>query len=198
MTIALPPAPVAVRTRSQLVGTGFACAGGLMFFAGLLGVYAKVRNLAGGTTATWIPKKVSIPEIPSNTMLITMFLASITAQWAVYSMRRGNRRDTSIALGLTALFGLAVINAQAFIYSLMKMPIRDAEGKAFPVLFYALTGSFLLAVVIGLGFAVVTAFRSLGGRFSPTETEGVSSVALYWHFLTVAFAAVWFFVYVTK
>jgi heme/copper-type cytochrome/quinol oxidase subunit 3 len=198
VALALPAAPAPARTRSQLVATAFACAAGLMFFGGLLALYAKYRHLAGGTTATWVPKKVRIPEIPSNTMLITMMLASITAQWAVYAMRRGNRRDTSIALAITGLFGVAVINAQAFIYSQMKMPIRNAEGKAFNVLFYTTTGAFMFAVIIGLGLAAVTAFRSLGGRFSPTETEGVSSVALYWHFLTVAFAGVWLFVYVTK
>ena len=169
-----------------------------MFFGGLIAIYAKYRTLAGGTSATWLPKKVRIPEIPTNTMMITMVLASITAQWAVYAMRRGNRRDTSVALSITALFGVAMINAQAFVYSQMKMPIRTTDGKAFNVLFYVLTGSFVVAVMVGLGMAVVTSFRSLGGRFSPTETEGLSSVALYWHFLTVAFAAVWFFVYVTK
>lgn len=198
MALALPPAPAQARTKSQFVATGFACAAGLMFFGGLLGTYAKYRHLSGGETATWIPKKVQLPEIASNTMLITLVLASITAQWAVYAMRRGNRRDTSIALAVTALFGVAVINAQAFIYGQMKMPIVSTDGKPFNVLFYAVTGAFLFAIVLGLGMAIVTAFRSLGGRFSPTETEGVSSVALYWHFLTVAFAGVWFFVYVTK
>jgi heme/copper-type cytochrome/quinol oxidase subunit 3 len=198
VTLALPPAPAPSRARSQFVGTAFASAAGLMYFGGLLSVYAKLRHNAGGTSADWLPKKVSIPEIPSNTMLITLVLASITAQWAVYAMRRGNRRDTTIAMGLTGLFGVAVINAQAFIYGQMKLPIHSADGKAFNVLFYTVTGSFLFAVIIGLALAAITAFRSLGGRFSPTETEGVSSTALYWHFLTAAFAAVWFFVYVTK
>jgi heme/copper-type cytochrome/quinol oxidase subunit 3 len=198
VTLALPPAPAPARTRSQFVGTAFACASGLMFFGGLLGTYAKMRHNAGGTTASWLPKKVSIPEIPSNTMMITMVLASITAQWAVHAMRRGNRRDTSVAMAITAIFGVAMINAQAFIYGQMKVPVHSTDGKAFNVLFYTATGSFLLAVVIGLVLATITAFRSLGGRFSPTDTEGVASTALYWHFLTVAFAGVWFFVYVTK
>lgn len=198
MTLALPPAPAPSRTRSQFVGTAFACAAGLMYFGGLLGTYAKMRHGAGGTSATWLPKKISIPEIPSNTMMVTMVLASITAQWAVHAMRRGNRRDASIAMAVTALFGVAVINAQAFIYGQMKVPVRSTEGKAFNVLFYTATGSMMFAIMVGLVLAAVTAFRSLGGRFSPTDTEGVSSTALYWHFLTVAFAAVWFFVYVTK
>jgi heme/copper-type cytochrome/quinol oxidase subunit 3 len=198
VAVALPPAPKPVRARSQFVATAYACAGGLLFVGTLLAIYMKQRHLAGGTTATWLPKKLKVPEIPSNTMLVTMVLASISAQWAVYAIRRANRRDASVALGLTLLFGLAFINAQVFIYDQMKLPIRSVDGKAFNLLFYTTTGSMLFAVAIGIVYALVTAFHSLGGRFSPTETDGVSSAALYWHFLTVAYAAVWFFVYVTK
>ena len=46
--------------------------------------------------------------------------------------------------------------------------------------------------------AVVVVFRSLGGRYSSKRHEGISSLALYWHFLTVAFAAVWLVVYANK
>jgi hypothetical protein len=39
-------------------------------------------------------------------------------------------------------------------------------------------------------------FRFLGGRTG--DHELVSANALYWYFVTAAFAAVWFVVYVTK
>jgi heme/copper-type cytochrome/quinol oxidase subunit 3 len=56
----------------------------------------------------------------------------------------------------------------------------------------------MIAVLVGLVFAVVTAFRSLGGRYAATDTDGVAAFALYWHFLAVAYVAVWFIVYVNK
>jgi heme/copper-type cytochrome/quinol oxidase subunit 3 len=196
VTLALPPAPAPNRTRSNFIGMAYACAAGVMYFGGLLGVYAKQRHLAGGTTAAWLPKKLVMPEVPSNTMLVTIVMACVTAQWAVWATKRGNRRDATIALALTGMFGVAMVNAQAFIYSQMKLPVH-AETP-FNVLFYVLTGSFMVAVMIGLGISLLTAFRSLGGRFSPTDTQSVSAFALYWYFLTAVFAAVWFFVYVTK
>jgi heme/copper-type cytochrome/quinol oxidase subunit 3 len=65
-------------------------------------------------------------------------------------------------------------------------------------MFFTVTGAFMIAVLVGLVFAVVTAFRSLGGRYAATDTDGVAAFALYWHFLTAAYIAVWFIVYVNK
>ena len=39
------------------------------------------------------------------------------------------------------------------------------------------------------------AFRELGGRYSAKDHDGISSLALYWYFLTVAFAGVWYVIY---
>ena len=75
----------------------------------------------------------------------------------------------------------------------MEMPI--AEG-GYPGMFYAITGTMLALVIIGLVFTGVTAFRVLGGRSG--ELELVSSHAMYWYFVAAAFSGVWFLVYVTK
>ena len=45
-------------------------------------------------------------------------------------------------------------------------------------------------------FSIVTAFRFLGGRTN--DREIVTAHAIYWYFLGVAYAALWFVVYVTK
>ena len=63
-------------------------------------------------------------------------------------------------------------------------------------MFYAITGTMLALVIIGLVFTGVTAFRSLGGRSG--ELELVSAHAMYWYFVAAAFSGVWFLVYVTK
>jgi cytochrome c oxidase subunit 3 len=193
--LALPAAPAPARPRMLLVGTVLGCLGALMVFAGMLGVWVSLRDAAGGSTATWVPKKVLVPQIPSNIMLITMVAASVMAQWAVYAISRGDRSNTAVALGVTAVFGAAAINAQAYIYGQMKLGIG---AGVYQNLFYTVTGTFLAAVLVGLVFVIVTAFRTFGGRYGPKDAEGVAAVAVYWHFLTVAFAAVWYVVYVVK
>ena len=193
--LALSPPPVPNRPRTVLVATSLVVAGAAALMGGMLGIYMHLRDAAGGTTAAWLPKGVQIPGIATNIMLVTMVGASVMAQWAVYAIARDNRRDAAIALSLTAVFGVAVVNAQAFTYLQMKMPV---DKEQYAVLVYSITGTFLALVIAGMVFAAVMAFRSVGGRAGAGRHEGISATALYWHFLTVAYAAIWYFIYVVK
>jgi len=175
--------------------TAFTCAAIGMLFMGMLAAWLNLRDAAGGTTAAWVPKGVDISMQAPNMMLIIMLGASLMAQWAVYAMARDNRRDTAVAVALLVVFGVAVLNAQAFIYQQLGLGIGDSK---YANLFYAVTGTFLAALISGIVLAAVVVFRSLGGRYSSKRHEGISSLALYWPFLTVAFLAVWFVVYVGK
>jgi cytochrome c oxidase subunit 3 len=195
MSLGLPPAPAPPRPRMLLVGTAFACAAAAMLFMGMLAVWVNLRDAAGGTTAAWLPKGVSISMVAPNMMLLIMIGASVLVQWAVYAMARDDRRNSAVAISLLVVFGIAVLNAQAYIYQQLKLGIGKNE---YSNLFYAVTGTFVAALIAGLVMAVVVIFRSFGGRYSSKRHEGISALALYWHFLTVAFTAVWFVVYVVK
>lgn len=196
--LALPPAPAPPRPRLLLVGTALACGAGSMLFAGLLAIYLQVRESAGGTTALWVPPGVKVPEIAANILVITMIGAVIVASWAVYAIRRGARSDAYVALGGTAIFGIAVLNAQVYIWRQMKVGILKPAGQPFPLFFYATTGTLFVALLTGVVFTVVMVFRTLGGRSAPKDSEGLLALTLYWYFLTAATVAVWFVVYVNK
>lgn len=191
--LALPAAPAPAPRRQVFVGTALACVAGSMLVGGMLALWMRMRTdtIAGGQR--WLPKGITIPEVPSNIMLMAFLPICIFAQWAVYSARRDDRVHTGLALGLVALLGLAYVNAQAFIYSQMDLPVR---GGAYNSMFYAITGTFALLVIIGMAFSVVTAFRYLGGRTA--DREVVSAHAMYWYFLSAAYSALWLVVYVTK
>jgi heme/copper-type cytochrome/quinol oxidase subunit 3 len=195
MSLGLPPAPAPPRPRMLLVGTAFLCAAAAMLFMGMLAVWVNLRDAAGGTTAAWLPKGVSISMMAPNMMLLILIGASVLVQWAVYAMARDDRRNTAVAVSLLVVFGVAVLNAQAYIYQQLKLGIGKNE---YSNLFYAVTGTFVAALIAGLVMAVVVVFRSLGGRYGSKRHEGISALALYWHFLTVAFFAVWYVVYVVK
>jgi len=51
-------------------------------------------------------------------------------------------------------------------------------------------------VVVGVVYALVAAFRYIGGRTKDRET--LSGLALYWYFLAAANTVVWYTVYVKK
>jgi heme/copper-type cytochrome/quinol oxidase subunit 3 len=196
--LALPPAPAPSRPRLLMIGTALVTGAVVMLVAGMIGVYLYWRGQDGGLTSAWIPKRVGIPEVPANTMLVTMLMASILVQWAAYAAVRGDRRNTALALGATVLFGAAVVNAQAYIYRRMGMPLISPDGKRYNTLFFTLSGTVLVLVALATVAVVVTAFRVLGGRLGPREGEVVNAVALFWHTCSACLAAVWYVLYVLK
>ena len=195
MSLALPPAPTPPRPRQLFVATALASAGMAMVFAGLLGIYIANRTAAGGTTADWVPEGVHVPGVSTNMMLATMAGICVVAQWAVWSMKRGDRTNASLALGILVVFAASLIVMQINVYEQMGIGIADDR---YTTLFYGVTGVFVLAVVAGLLFTAVMAFHSLGGRFSSRDTEGLSSLAMFWYVLSLVFLALWYIVFVLK
>ncbi len=195
--LALPSAAAPAPRRQVFVGTALACAASASLIGAMLALWLRFRSIAVAVPkGVWVAKGVKVPLVPANTMLLVFLPIAIFAQWAVYAARRDARSHTGMALGLVALLGLAVVNAQAYIYAQMKMPIAGKDATAFNTMFYAITGTFTVLVVLGIVFSAVTAFRYLGGRTA--DREIVSAHALYWYFLGALFFALWFVVYVTK
>lgn len=192
MTLALPSGPAPAPRRQLLVGSALAGLAGTTLIGGMLAVWLLERQHVVDAGERF-PMKHIIPEVATNVMLITIFGLCFFAQWAVYSARRQDRGHTGLALSVVAILALSFINAQAFVYS--QMEVELAEG-AYGALFYAVTGTMMALVIIGLIFTVVAAFRTLGGR--DWQSEIVSAHALYWYFAAAAYSAVWFVVYVTK
>jgi cytochrome c oxidase subunit 3 len=126
-------------------------------------------------------------------MLITFVPLCVFAQWAIWAARRGDHPHTGLALGATALMALLVINAQAFVYVDMGLGLADGPYEA---MFYAVTGMFVVLMIVGMAFTAVALFRYLGGRTG--DQEILTAHAIYWYATAAAYAAIWFVVYVTK
>ncbi|MEO5723466.1 MAG: cytochrome c oxidase subunit 3 [Ilumatobacteraceae bacterium] len=191
--LAIHAGPEPAPRRQLFVGTAIACAGMVTLVGGMLATWLRLREQALDSGVSWVPKKVVISMVPANVMLLAFIPICVFAQWAVYAARRDDRPNTALAIGLTALMGLAVINAQAFMFAQLKMPVT---GGAYNSMFYAVTITFVVLVIVGVGFSAITAFRYLGGRES--DREIVTAHALYWYSLSAVFCALWFVVYVTK
>jgi cytochrome c oxidase subunit 3 len=191
---ALPAAPPAPPSRQVLVGTALAGVGAVMLVGGMLAVWILQRERAIDAGGTWLPDGTTIPEVPANVMLIGVWGMCVFAQWAAWSARRADRAHTALALGVVALMAIAVINAQAYVYAQMGLPIAEETGYA--SMFYAVTGTVIALFVVGIAFTGIAAFRFLGGRTS--DREIVAAQALYWYVLAAVFSAVWLIVYVTK
>jgi heme/copper-type cytochrome/quinol oxidase subunit 3 len=187
------PAAAEPAPRSQLlVGTALACLAGSMLIGGMAAIWVLLRQRVVDSGERF-PVEYIITEVASNVMLMTIFALCLFAQWAVYAAKRGDRAHTALALGVVAVLAVAFINAQAFVWHTMEVEIK---AEYYGALFYAMTGTMVAIVAIGLVYTAVAAFRALGGR--EREVEIISAHALYWYFAAAAYTAVWFVVYVTK
>jgi len=129
--LALPPAPQQAPKRQLFVGTALASAAGTMLLGGMLAVWLQFRadapyreSARRGLIKDWMPEKIVVPEVAANMMLIAFFVVCIMAQWAVWSAKRGDRTHTAMALGMSALIGLAALNSQVFIWTQMGVVAR--------------------------------------------------------------------------
>jgi cytochrome c oxidase subunit 3 len=191
--IALPSAPAPAPHRQLLVGTALWCAAAATMLGGMLALWMRFRDQAIAGGQGWLPDGVVVQEVATNIMLLAFVPICLFAQWAVYAGARGDRAHTGLALFLVAFLGVAVINAQAFAWTQMAVNVREG---AYGPMFYAVTGTMVVLVVLGIVMSVVTALRYLGARSN--DREILAAHALYWYFMAAMYSAVWFVVYVTK
>ena len=122
----------------------------------------------------------------------TMLLSAITMWWAVDAVGKNDRQMAYLALGLTMFFGVATINATSFLFVQANLPVSSTPG----VLIYTITGSLIAMIVIGLVYAAVMTFRTLGGEYHDRDREGLTAAALFWYLTIAAHALVWYAIYV--
>jgi heme/copper-type cytochrome/quinol oxidase subunit 3 len=171
---------------SLLVG-----AGGIMFFAALMGAYVHLRS----RIEEFHPEEAHLDQYLGNMLVITLLLATVTAEWGHAAVRRGVKRQATTAFGITIGLGAA------FLFLLWHTGVQAGYGPASHE--YGLvvsTMAIALGVLVGLGvgFAALTLFRVAGGQVSAVEPDQARAAAWYWHFTAVASVIVWYTVVVLK
>ena len=163
--LALPPLPAPAPRRQLFVGTALACAAAGDAVRRHARAVAAVpdRGTRRAPTVEWMPRGVNVPEVATNNMLIAFLLIFVFAQWAVYAARRDDRGHTAMALGAGRAHRRRDHQRPG-----VRLPPDAAVGGerdgSTNTMFYALTGTFVVLMIAGVGFSVVTAFRYLGGR----------------------------------
>ena len=190
---ALPAGPAPAPRNQMIVGATLAAIVMAMLTGGMLGVWALKRRQAIDLEGTWLPSSVTIPEVPTNVMLIAFFGVCSFAQWAVWSAKRDDRANTVFALGSTAFVAVLVLNAQFYVYSQIGIGVADGEYGS---MFFAITGTFSALMIAGIAFSIVAAFRFLAGRTQ--QREILAAHAIFWYAMAAIYSAIWFVVYVTK
>ena len=188
--------PAAEATRPRTVGVAALLATAAVFvaFATVLSVYVQQRQQARSANLEWFGDG-SVELGPAGMMMMTLLLSVVTVQWAVQAARAEDRPHGFIALGVTLLFGAAVINQFAFVYADTAFAIDDGRAQ---LLFYVVTGSFIAMLISAMAAVAVTTIRSLLGPFGSELAHGVQAAAVYWHMCVVCYFLVWYVVFITK
>lgn len=191
------PAPPRVRGRNVLVGTWFAVAGTVMYFAGLFGVYFQQRALFRGDNGPWIPDSADIQLSQSGMIMWTLLLGCVVIQWAVYAIARDDRPHALIALGATLALGAMVLVQTGWQYTQMQL-VADEGPTVAATLIYTISISHLVMMIVGLVFIGLMGFRALAGQYSSRQTDGIVAASIWWYASTSIYAVLWIGIFIAK
>ncbi len=191
-THALPPGGGSDRPRDILTLTSLLVgAGGLMFFAALVGAYVHLRSRIEG----FHPEEAHLDQYLGNMLVITLLLGAVTAEWGRSAVSRGIRQQALSAYGITVGLGLS------FLFLLWHAGAQAGYGPAghpYGLVVSTMAIALGVLVAVGVGFAALTLFRVAGGQVSAAEPDQARAAAWYWHFTAVATVATWYTVVVLK
>ena len=198
---ALGAGPKMIVRRPILVLAGLLSTVSAMVMGSMLAIWldfrsnAPLRESTDGTKMLrdWLPENIKIPEVATNTMMMTFVITCVMAQWAIYSSRRNDSKHTSLALGVVLLTEISLINAQLAVYTQMGIGVRDGS---YMTMFYAVTATMLAMIVVCTGFTLLALFRSIGGRSG--DKDLVIAHAVYCYAISAIFSMLWLVVYVQK
>lgn len=175
----------------------------VMFFGGLFAAYF----IARADATEWPPENMLTAEqIARGVKLevefalpfiatILLVLSSVTIQFGVWAIRRGDRTALIRWLMVTIVLGLVFLTAQMFDYSQLHFRAGDT---VYGTTFYTLTGFHGAHVAGGVIFMGVVLARSMAGQFSAARHEAVEACSFYWHFVDVVWIALFTVLYIVK
>ncbi len=141
-----------------------------------------------GTIGPW-----GLPLV--NTILLVT--SSFTLTWAHHALRRGDRKQLKLGLGLTVLLGASFLSLQIeeYLHAYTELGLTLGSG-IYGATFFMLTGFHGAHVTIGAIMLTVMLVRSFRNHFTPEQHFGFEAAAWYWHFVDVVWIGLFIFVYV--
>jgi heme/copper-type cytochrome/quinol oxidase subunit 3 len=191
----LAPPPPPPRPRVLLIGSAMSAAAFAMAILALVAVYLSSRADAIARLGSWLPEDAIIPLSPANMSLFTLLMSMVTIHWAAAALRDGDRVHAYLALGVTALFGAAVINGTYYLYTQTGLVVADSPQA---VMIFGITGLHLAMLIAAMLFTAAMAFHALGGQLTGRSAEGMSAAVLFWDVMVGVYAVVWYAIYIVK
>ena len=192
MGTTIPTAPT--RPRTLVVASAFGTGSVIMYFGGLFALYFSIRADALAWGTQWYPEG-AIQLVPGGMNMATMAMSAITMGWAVHSVLNDDRVHAMIAIVLTAVLGIAMVNQTVFYFMDIGLPIDASEAAT---MLYVIVGSHLVMVAVGVLWLGMLLLRTLGGQDTNRHRDLVSAAALYWYATVAVYSVIWVGIYIAK
>jgi heme/copper-type cytochrome/quinol oxidase subunit 3 len=169
--------------RTRALGTLLFMAADAMVLGTIVAAYFALRS----GSSSWPPRGVDVGTYIPTIVSITALLALFSAQWAVTSTRLNDQRNAAYAIGLTVLFGIAMVTAEVQALRTAGFGVGD---HAYGAMYYLLFAYSIAHVVVGIPLLVMLAGRALAGHFSSRQYDPMRAGVLYWHYSMAVWLAV--------
>jgi len=156
----------------------------VMFFSGLFAAYFATR----AANQPWPPAAfahILDPLGPIMGATVLLIASSFTCQFAVWSIRKGDRRGFIRNISITFVLGIIFLGMQVYDYGLLFSEGMTLGSGPFGTTYFTLTGFHGAHVFGGVLMLGVILYRGMAGQFSSKHHDAVEAVSLYWHFVDV-------------
>jgi cytochrome c oxidase subunit 3 len=172
----------------------------IMFFGGMFLAYTVNRSAYPAAFAE-ASRELNVQLGAINTAVL--ICSSLTMALAVHCAQTGKRRGiiayliATMALGGVFLGIKAIEYAEKFAHHLVPGPHfifpgpYAAQAQLYFSLYFAMTGTHALHMIIGEGILAVLLVEAIKGRYTPQYSTPVEMTGLYWHFVDI----VWIYLF---
>lgn len=184
-------APTEPSRRTVVLGVLLFVAAEAMVLGAMVAIYFAVKSGA----PRWPPRGVRLGIYLPLTVAITALMSAASARWALFAVRRNDQRNAVIALALTTLFAIAMVNAEWYALGRRGLGVgRHAYGS----LYATLIGFHIFHVLLSIPVLLVVAGRTLAGHFRMDDHEPVRAASILWQFGNVVWMIVAVVLYVAS
>ncbi|MBK0379690.1 cytochrome c oxidase subunit 3 [Mucilaginibacter segetis] len=163
-----------------------------MFFLSLIMVFVYF-SLAPG----FVRLQTSELDLRSTGMFsLVLFSSSFTYWRAEKNYHKGNIGMLKLWLIVTFLLGAIFLFGQGKEYIRLFNDHVNLGANTFGTSFFTLTGFHGLHVLVGLIIIAIVTALAVAGDYDEKKSSVISTVGIYWHFVDIVWAVVFFIVYV--
>lgn len=151
--------------------------------------------LARSASPDWVTDAVHIDLYRGSTIVGTILLAALMAQWAVSAARRDDGANTIVATAFSV--GLGAAGAVLAWFTMIELDLA-VGASLYTMLWYALLGAFLVVAVLTVAAHLVVLGWALSGHYSDVDHQPMTAVAMQWWLLVAVASACWLAIWVLK